>query len=157
MPVRVSAKAIVIHDEQLLAIRKRDSDGIYYILPGGGQEVGETLIDAVKRECMEEANLNVLVGPILLIRDYIGKHHEHAAFDRDVHQLEIMFACTPADPQQHLAPASGSVPDDGQEGVEWLPLATIEGYRIYPQAMRPHLRDMRFQMPAKIVCLGDVN
>ncbi len=151
----MSAKAIIIHDDHLLAIRKRDRDGLYYILPGGGQEVGEALPDAVKRECREEVNLDVLVGPILFIRDYIGKHHEHAAFDRDVHQLEIMFSCTPTG--SHQTPANGSLPDDGQEGVEWLPLKAIENYRIYPQAMRPYLRDMRFQMPDKTLYLGDVN
>ncbi|MCK5199463.1 MAG: NUDIX domain-containing protein [Spirochaetales bacterium] len=53
-PVRNSVKAIIIEDGKLLVIRKSDSDGYYYILPGGGQEKDETFIETVKRECMEE-------------------------------------------------------------------------------------------------------
>ncbi len=39
MPIRPSAKAIIIQHNALLAIKKRDRKGDYYILPGGGQMV----------------------------------------------------------------------------------------------------------------------
>lgn len=41
-PIRNSAKAIIVENDCLLAITQQDPDGLYYILPGGGQEPGET-------------------------------------------------------------------------------------------------------------------
>ena len=35
--IRTSGKAVVIRDGRLLAIKLHDSDGDFYILPGGGQ------------------------------------------------------------------------------------------------------------------------
>ena len=48
--IRVSAKALVIRDGRMLAVRVRDQDGDFFILPGGGQRAGELLPDAVARE-----------------------------------------------------------------------------------------------------------
>ena len=52
--VRNSAKAVIIRDNKLLVLIKRDQDGPYAVLPGGGQRWGETLPDALMRECQEE-------------------------------------------------------------------------------------------------------
>ena len=41
--VRTSAKALVIKDGCMLAIKLHDSDGDFYIMPGGGQAAGEFL------------------------------------------------------------------------------------------------------------------
>jgi hypothetical protein len=35
--VRTAAKAIVVRDDHLLAIKCRGREGVFYILPGGGQ------------------------------------------------------------------------------------------------------------------------
>lgn len=43
MGIRNSAKAVIIQEGKLLAIKKQDKEGYYYILPGGGQEHGENL------------------------------------------------------------------------------------------------------------------
>ncbi len=37
---RISAKAVVVHDGALLVIRKKDTDGDYFILPGGVKIMG---------------------------------------------------------------------------------------------------------------------
>jgi 8-oxo-dGTP pyrophosphatase MutT (NUDIX family) len=151
-PIRVSAKAIIIHNRQLLTIAKRDELGVYYILPGGGQQVGETLAEAVRRECIEEVSAEVEVGPLRFVRDYIAMHHEFADEEGRVHNLELMFLC-------HLRPgavaAHGATPDDDQFDIAWLPVERLIEYRLYPQALRPLLGDVgNFNGP---VYLGDVN
>ena len=50
----VGVKAIIVRDQQLLTIVKQYPEGIAYILPGGKQEFGETLEQAIQRECREE-------------------------------------------------------------------------------------------------------
>lgn len=52
--IRNSAKAIVIKDGKLLAIKISDGREEWYILPGGGQESEELLPQAVEREVAEE-------------------------------------------------------------------------------------------------------
>jgi 8-oxo-dGTP diphosphatase len=151
-PVRPSAKAMIIQDNQLLVIAKRDPEGVYYILPGGGQEPGESLPEALRRECIEEVAAEVEVGPLRFVRDYIGRNHEYAGSDGQAHNLDLMFLCQL---RPGSVPAQGEIPDDHQFGIAWLPLDRLIEYRLYPMALRPLLADIeRYDGP---VYLGDVN
>lgn len=154
MPIRNSAKAIIIQDDQLLAIKKEDQEGVYYILPGGGQEHGETFHQALIRECIEEIGQEVEIGDLILIREYIGQNHEHAAFDMETHQIEYMFLCTIKG--RNTVIQNGLNPDEGQIGVEWLPLSDLLAYRLYPCAMRKQV--INYHKGDKVpVYLGDIN
>jgi len=154
MGIRNSAKAIIIEDTKLLAIKKQDKDGYYFILPGGGQEHGENLHQALQRECMEEINVEVEIGNLLFIREYIGKNHEHYEFDSDVHQTEYMFSCEMKEGSNDIG--NGIVPDDGQIGVEWLPLSELLNYRLYPQTIRTYIIDYTAGKDLPVY-LGDIN
>jgi ADP-ribose pyrophosphatase YjhB (NUDIX family) len=150
-PIRNSAKAIIIQNGKLLATRNEDQWGSFYLLPGGGQEPGEVLEDTLHRECLEEISAEIEVGDIRYIREYIGKHHEFAEWDYDLHQIEFMFDCRL---RQGSIPRSGSNPDDLQRGVEWLDISRLDDYRIYPAELKKVImKDGSFS--AKIY-LGDV-
>ena len=151
-PIRVSVKAIILKEDKILLCRNRDEDGDWYILPGGGQNRGESLSDALKRECFEEIGAKVEVGPIQLIRDYIGRNHEFSQ-DADIHQVEIMFECKL---QGDYDPGVGHSPDFDQTGVEWLKIEELSNYRIYPAALRESLRNGIIESPGATY-LGDVN
>ena len=58
MPPRISVKALIIEAGRILLPMHRDDDGIYFILPGGGQEWGETAVAALERECREELGVD---------------------------------------------------------------------------------------------------
>ena len=62
---RISARGIVITDKGLAVIfRRKITDGVtkeYYVLPGGGINPGEEVIDGLKRELKEELNIDVNV------------------------------------------------------------------------------------------------
>jgi ADP-ribose pyrophosphatase YjhB (NUDIX family) len=45
--IRNSTKAIIIKNGCLLTVKGIDSDGDWYLLPGGGQNPGETLKEAL--------------------------------------------------------------------------------------------------------------
>lgn len=149
--IRNSVKAVICREGRLLAIRKRDAEDAYFILPGGGQEFGETFHETLRRECLEEVNAEVEIGPLIFIREYIGAHHEFAASDGNVHQVEYMFLCSLRDPSTLR---TGCHPDEGQEGFEWLPLSSLEEARLYPKALRASIRDWR---EGNEVYLGDIN
>jgi 8-oxo-dGTP diphosphatase len=90
---------------------------------------------------------------MLWIREYIGRNHEFAEQDADFHQIEFMFVCALVTTE---GLGAGHLLDDGQVGIEWLPLDTLEQVCLYPAALRPMLRSApnSADMP---VYLGDVN
>lgn len=148
--VRISAKAIIIEDGRLLLIANRDPQGEWFMLPGGGQEHGETLMAALNRECVEEIGSSVVVGPLRYIRDYIGKNHEFASLEAEVHQVELMFECTVTSP-----PSVGSTMDSMQTGIKWIELTALAEHRVYPKVLAELLVTGRHDRPP--LYLGDTN
>lgn len=110
-----------------------DEQGFYYLLPGGGQEPGETMIQTLQRECREEISCKVIAGDLVLIREYISANHEFAHLESEVHQIEFMFLCKLA---KNACPKIGHIPDINQIGIEWLELNKIDQYRLYPRTLR---------------------
>lgn len=151
LAVRVSVKAVIIRDNRVLLVRNTDELGDWYLLPGGGQAHGETLEEALQRECHEEIGVRVVMGRLLFIRDYIAANHEFAREDAGVHQLELMFRCRLL---PGMSPSCGGTPDPFQSGIDWLPLHGLEGFRLYPSPLR---RLLGSPLPRGAVYLGDVN
>jgi 8-oxo-dGTP diphosphatase len=147
--VRVSIKAIIVRDGKLLALENRTGQAHWYTLPGGGQEHGETMPEALRRECREEIGADVRVGRLLFVRDYIGAHHQFASSETQTHQAELMF-------EAHLLtePALGAAPDTDQVGVTWLDLASPGDIDLYPRTV---VALLRAGLPDSAVYLGDVN
>jgi 8-oxo-dGTP diphosphatase len=150
--VRTSAKAVIILEGRLLAVKNSSSGTDWYILPGGGQHHGETLVEALKRECMEEISLAVEPDDILFIRDYISANHEFALEDAGAHQVEFMFRCRIP---EGMKPETGKTPDPHQTGIEWLPLEKLHEYALYPKQLKEMLKNGIPVMHP--VYLGDIN
>lgn len=150
--IRTAARALILEQDHLLAIRMRDRSGVFHILPGGGQRHWETLPEALRRECLEEIGARIEVGELLYTREYIGKNHEFHTAHRGFHQLEAVFRCTL--PQGgNFAPATET--DKKQIGVSWLPVAELARIRFLPEAIKPFFRSGDFT-PDRTY-LGDIN
>ena len=135
MRIRNSAKAIIVKDGKLLALKMHENGGTYYILPGGGQEHGETLHQALERECREEIGADVEIGELIFVREYIGKNHELAAYHSHAHQTEFMFMCK----VNQDTFTEGTHLDKGQIGTEWIPIQELMEYTLFPRALRTHI------------------
>lgn len=73
MPTHIVAGAgIVINDNDEILMVKTYNAG--WVFPGGQVEVGENIIDAVKREIMEETGIEVEVGELFCISSNTRKH-----------------------------------------------------------------------------------
>lgn len=68
---RTAVRAVLTDESGMIALMHTKRDG-FYNLPGGGVEEGETLMDALVRECKEETGYNVEIlrelGSIVEIR-----------------------------------------------------------------------------------------
>lgn len=126
--IRITVRAVIIQDGKILLIKKdSQEDGIRYTLPGGALESGETLHQAVIRECQEEINTSVDAYDVLHIADFFIPKFDPEPYTR--HQLEVLIQCqVPAD----YIPCSGSDPDKHQVGVEWLPVKELAQHTISP-------------------------
>jgi len=149
-PIRNSAKAIIVDNNRILLTKNKDEQGFFYLYPGGGQEQGEELKDAVQRECLEELGCQVEVGDIVHVREYIGKNHEFSEWDADVHQVEFYFECRIL---EDVTDFHGSNPDSNQVDVEWIELERLHEIRVYPRT----LTDQLLMRSRKIVYIGDAN
>ncbi|MBU1866627.1 MAG: NUDIX domain-containing protein, partial [Actinobacteria bacterium] len=92
--LRPSSKSVVVRRGLLLVTRnrsRRDSEGEWLLLPGGGQHPGEDLHATLRREVSEETGITVAPGRLLWIREYIPAHHEFAHFSEQDHAIEFMF------------------------------------------------------------------
>jgi 8-oxo-dGTP diphosphatase len=147
-PIRNSIKAIIVRDRHVLLIKNSDKDGFWYVFPGGGQNPGEDMVAALRRECFEEAGVLISVGPLRVLREYIGKNHEFHKSDGDAHQVEFYFEC---DLVPGSEPKNGEMKDTNQIDVEWVPLENLGKVRVYPKFFQKGLGDFH------TIYLGDVN
>lgn len=149
--IRNSAKAMIIHEGKLLCAKHRNKDEIFYVLIGGGQEYGENLIEALRRECIEEANSEIEVHDLRYVRDYIGKNHEFAQDHSEYHGVELIFYCT-LKPGTEVS--NGFNPDTRQIGIQWLEIEKLNEYNLYPKILKELIKADVMKGP---IYLGDVN
>ena len=150
--IRTAARALIILDQKVLAIKMCDKTGIFYILPGGGQRHGESLTDALKRECLEEIGTDVEVGELAYVREYIGKNHEFYQMHHTFHQVENIFYCSLTKPKEIDFEMQS---DKKQIGVEWIRFEDLPMRRLLPKAIKPFFKSGKF-----VTCrnyLGDIN
>jgi 8-oxo-dGTP diphosphatase len=88
MEPRIRVSAILRRENRLLLVRQEKPGREYWLLPGGGVNAGESLVDALRRELAEEVGLDedfVFEGPVA-IADSIAppgapaKHVVHIIF-----------------------------------------------------------------------------
>lgn len=142
--VRNSAKALIISEGRLLAVRLRDKDGDFYILPGGGQEPGELLPQTVEREVAEELGIRVRAKDVaFVIEGAQGERH---------HRVDLVFSCEYLGESAHIE----RHPDTNQVGWDWLDIRSLNTAPLYPSKLRrPIMHLASGEHPA--VYLGNEN
>lgn len=131
MPIRNSAKAIVIDGDRVLLNRCTSRFGEYFALPGGGQNVGETLTEAVRRELLEETGYSVKPLRLSAIYERISSH-QNASDDCFFHKLYFVFLCA-LESGVALTPTEH---DKYQIGLEWVSIKDIQCVNLFPRAIR---------------------
>jgi ADP-ribose pyrophosphatase YjhB (NUDIX family) len=93
MEPRIRVSALLRWEDRILLIRHEKPGKEYWLLPGGGVNGGETLLDALNRELREEVGIDdeiPLEGPVALAdsidphRSFAAKHVVHIVFSGDL-------------------------------------------------------------------------
>lgn len=124
--IRVRACALIIENNSIFLVEFQDESGLHYNLPSGGTEPGETIKEAVKREALEEAGVEVEVGELV----FVSEHAPHLTYHASgVHGLSLMFDCTI---KNGSTPSMPKNPDPNQTGVKWIPIDQLDEIILYP-------------------------
>lgn len=136
--IRNSAKALIIREGRMAAIRISDGGEEWFIMPGGGQEPGETLEAAVRREVAEELGLAVEPKELAFVVE--GVEGEH------FHRVDLVFLC------ECLHPIENAVlhGDTNQTGVEWLDISTLNTSKLYPSKLRRQIMNLYQGKPYRV-------
>ena len=88
---RIRVAALIVNGGRVLLVRQEKHDRSYWLLPGGGVEEGETLVDALRRELHEECGLvpETIRGPVALVETIPPDDDQHGR-----HILHMIFAVT---------------------------------------------------------------
>ena len=66
---------ILIEQDKVVLIRREKHGRVYYVFPGGKQEIGETIEQCAKREAFEELGVEVEVGELLTTVPFNGTQY----------------------------------------------------------------------------------
>jgi len=90
---RIRVSALLRWNDRILLCRHEKPGREYWLLPGGGVNSGESLVDALRRELLEEVGIDDPVpfeGPIAIVdsispaRSTATKHVVHIIFSADL-------------------------------------------------------------------------
>jgi ADP-ribose pyrophosphatase YjhB (NUDIX family) len=117
-----------------------DPEHIFWFLPGGRAEVGESATETLAREMVEELGESVQVGPLLyIIENFFTDTQKH-------HELGLYFAMN-LSATSHLFNETKTIVRE-EKGIalplifDWLPLTQLTELNIQPRFFREALHTL---------------
>ena len=110
----IRVRAVIARDGRVLMDRTHHTDrAVFYWLPGGGLDPGETSVECLRRELFEEAALDVRVGRLLYVSENLFVESGEYRHEVILYRLcEIVGGPhgTPSDPRMHEWHVPGEQP-----------------------------------------------
>ncbi len=128
--MRSRAAAIIIRDRSVLLIHRRKPGKDFYILPGGGVELDESIEDACTREVKEETGFDVL--HLQLIQVYHTRNGPEYYFRVKVPAGEPILG----------GPEAHEQSQENSYTFEWLSECQLMGANLKPEFARKMCLDL---------------
>jgi 8-oxo-dGTP diphosphatase len=123
---RVGVGAVIWRGREVLLVRrKKEPRAGEWSLPGGAQEEGETVVEALLREVREETGLTIAVLGLIDVVDAIFRNQEGAMSH---HFTLIDFSARSI--------AGEAKADDDAAEVRWVDLEDLPRYRLWSETSR---------------------
>jgi 8-oxo-dGTP diphosphatase len=121
----VGVGAVIVRDGKAVIVRRaHEPRKGEWSLPGGRVDLGESLVDATRREMREETGLDVAVGEMIEVFDRIHRHDGRVRY----HFVIVDFLC---------AVVGGELcAGDDAEAVAWVSSDEAEAYGVNEHALR---------------------
>ena len=115
--IGVGVGAVVLNDlgEVLLILRRKEPEADKWTIPGGAVEWFEKCADAIKRECLEEVGVNVVVSD--LVRRIVHRYPHGLV---ELHYFRCTIEGVGVSPRE-------------DSGFVWVAAGDLPGYR-FPEA-----------------------
>lgn len=122
----VGVGVVVLKDGQVLLIRRGKPPRLgEWSLPGGKQELGETLHDTARREVLEETGIDCMIVSLLDAIDMIARDGD-GAIERHFTLIDYVADWVSGEP------VAG---DDAMEAA-WVPLHEIDRLGLWSETLR---------------------
>lgn len=135
MAIRSAARGLVVDGGKVLLERFVKGNGrVTYVLPGGGQEQYEPLVEAMAREVREESGYEVTVERLVAVCEQIFLSARiREQYPDYAHRVHHIFLCT----LKEEKPGAPTQPDFDQDGCIWMGIAEADALdNLYPEAIR---------------------
>jgi 8-oxo-dGTP diphosphatase len=110
---------IITEKQEILLVKHKKGNHLYWVLPGGRLEYGETFEECGIRELKEETGLDVAIDGFLFLSEAIAP-------DRRRHIVNIYL-------KGHVTGGILAVGDEPVlAGVDYIPLAQLEKLTLFP-------------------------
>ena len=154
MEPRVRVAVCLTAAERLLLVAHRKGAHQYWLLPGGGVEMGETLVEATRREVREETGVEAEIGRLLIVCDAIEPGGRHL--------VNLVFAATAVVPPGSAgfaaAVGAGANPalDPAIDEVRWVSRDDLLGLELHPPIARAIAAAWAGGFAGEVQVLGNV-
>jgi ADP-ribose pyrophosphatase YjhB (NUDIX family) len=124
---------IALHDNRVL-LNRFDK---HWFLPGGRVEMGETSLEALRREMQEELEEEVMVGRLLWVAESFFTGVE----EKNYHELAFYYLMELA-PDAPIAHATEPLATMDGSTFQWFALAELDTITLYPPFLVEGLRNL---------------
>jgi len=138
--IEVRSAGVCVSEGRLLLVNHEKHERSYWVLPGGHVKPGERLDEALRREFQEEVALDISVGPLVLVHDFLTdtRHVVNHVFRVETESAELNVT-----------------PQDALKDARWVPLAELDAIDLLPP-IAEHIRRVLTHPEAGPVYLGNV-
>jgi ADP-ribose pyrophosphatase YjhB (NUDIX family) len=140
---RIRVAAIIVQDDSILLVRHVKQGQSYWLLPGGGLEYGESLEEGLRRELIEEANLDIRVGDLVIVNDSINP-------DGSRHVINLCFTA------EVVAGEIARGEDPRVEEARFVTIDELQDLTFYPDIREELLPAIRDEFPKRAAYLGNL-